>query len=611
MNKGISVDAALSRARANNFGRMMGRGKDNRVEPECWPQISPSFQFAKDQTFFAIGSCFAQNITKHLALDGYNVHGSSVVEGNRRNRYTPAAIWQELAWASQIFHRDDTVRDEDITPLLLEIGPDRFVDIWSRPERGAPLNHEAAIAARRELYAHFRGAFLADVVIITLGLIEAWWDEISRTYVEFDPSWARLPDCDRFRFQRLGFIDCKDFVERTVALLGADHRRILITTSPVVLARTFTADDIIVANTHSKSVLRAVAGEIAETHDRVDYFPSYEIATITRNPEVWDDDLIHINPSFIARIMRHVTDAYVPGARSESEQALMRMANLVEGLQFKAAADIYDSNLHDARGSSNLAAHVAAARLSAWRDDHQGAIFHASRIAGADREVAVNHPDWVLDAGRLLNSASGTAKDGTALLNLLGEVGREKPHVLLTALTACERTRNELSMRALIGLIEPLQINHPDIAWKMSGQLQGWGELERALAVCQRQLSFTPDNPKMMRRLARLQLTQGALDKACASLRNLVNLEPHDGWARHTLARTLVKLGRDVDALEQLEALEAFMPDHAQGLALSARLLWKNGQRDRASALAIRAVENAGSDPSILGSLSSILAAST
>jgi hypothetical protein len=55
--------------------------------------------------------------------------------------------------------------------------------------------------------------------------------------------------------------------------------RFLLTVSPVPLTATAGGQHVITATTQSKSVLRAVAGEMAATHDFVDYFPSYEIIT--------------------------------------------------------------------------------------------------------------------------------------------------------------------------------------------------------------------------------------------------------------------------------------------------------------------------------------------
>jgi hypothetical protein len=55
--------------------------------------------------------------------------------------------------------------------------------------------------------------------------------------------------------------------------------RVLLTVSPVPLTATASGQHVLTATSHSKSLLRAVAGELAASLPQVDYFPSYEIIT--------------------------------------------------------------------------------------------------------------------------------------------------------------------------------------------------------------------------------------------------------------------------------------------------------------------------------------------
>ncbi|RVQ67633.1 tetratricopeptide repeat protein [Croceicoccus ponticola] len=614
MNDRISAKAAFAQARANRFGRMLGRGDDNRLEPECWPRVSPSFRFSRDQTFFAMGSCFAQDIARRLSLDGYDVLGAEQAGQSQRNRYTPAAIWQELQWVARILDRDDTVRDADIDPLLLQIRPDHFVDLWEKTEHASGATLETAREARRALYAHFRGAFVADVAIVTLGLIEAWWDEVSRSHVEFDPAWIRLPDRERFGFARLSFADCKHFTDLSVTLLTERGRRVLLTTSPNALARTFTADDVIVANAQSKAVLRAVAGEVSAEHDAVDYFPSYEIATLTRRPEVWDDDLLHVNSAFIARIMQHVMGAYVPdeseggrdGARSADE--LMRMANLVQGQQYDAASRIYDANADAAIRSANPAIQNAAIRVLKRQARMADAAAHALQFASLDRDHAAMQADWIFDAASIL--ATHPQHDALAedLFTWLREQGASRPEILLAAMIRVHRERDEDDLKAFVALVERLAPDCPALTVRTASHLQSWGELARGLKLCRRQRETAPQDTTLLRRLARLQLASGAIEDAITTLDTLAMLEPGDGWTRLTLARTMAKVGRNTEALSHLAVLDTHEPDHAEALLLAARLHWKMGERGQARANARRAVGTGDDDGSLTARLGTILA---
>ena len=68
--------------------------------------------------------------------------------------------------------------------------------------------------------------------------------------------------------------------------------KIILTVSPVPLAATMSNHHIVIANTYSKSVLRAVAGQLSTELDYVDYFGSYEILTSCyRNHLYWEGDM--------------------------------------------------------------------------------------------------------------------------------------------------------------------------------------------------------------------------------------------------------------------------------------------------------------------------------
>lgn len=53
--------------------------------------------------------------------------------------------------------------------------------------------------------------------------------------------------------------------------------KFILTVSPVPLTATNTNNHVVVATMQSKSILRAVAGQLATDNPLIDYFPSYEI----------------------------------------------------------------------------------------------------------------------------------------------------------------------------------------------------------------------------------------------------------------------------------------------------------------------------------------------
>jgi hypothetical protein len=66
---------------------------------------------------------------------------------------------------------------------------------------------------------------------------------------------------------------------------------------------TFARDDIVAANTYSKSLLRTAAQEWASLHDNVHYFPSYEIVQNSERSVTWMEDLRHVQGAAVHHIM--------------------------------------------------------------------------------------------------------------------------------------------------------------------------------------------------------------------------------------------------------------------------------------------------------------------
>ncbi|MFX0543658.1 GSCFA domain-containing protein [Roseovarius sp. S4756] len=144
--------------------------------------------------------------------------------------------------------------------------------------------------------AHLKRAFMAfkqaDVFVFTLGLTEAWVNRSDGTVYptapgtiagEFDPA--------RFAFKNFGYAEILEdfrYVRHVLHKLNKNMRFIL-TVSPVPLAATATSQHVEVASSYSKSTLRAVCGELFETYEDIDYFPSYEIITSQNSRGVYYD----------------------------------------------------------------------------------------------------------------------------------------------------------------------------------------------------------------------------------------------------------------------------------------------------------------------------------
>jgi hypothetical protein len=154
-------------------------------------------------------------------------------------------------------------------------------------------------------------------VVITLGLVEIWRDKTADVFLNrVTPDMLSLYP-DRYEIHVTNFTDNLSNLEAIHALLkrfGHDDVRIIVTVSPVPLRATFSAEDVVVANTYSKSLLRAVAHEWADRHENVDYFPSYEVVQNSDPKLTWDEDRRHVKGAVVQHIMDLFLRNYFSGA---------------------------------------------------------------------------------------------------------------------------------------------------------------------------------------------------------------------------------------------------------------------------------------------------------
>ncbi len=147
-----------------------------------------------------------------------------------------------------------------------------------------PKGHASAEAVKKHRMGHLTRVKdmlkKTDVFVYTFGLTEAWIHRESGTVYPVAPGTiAGSYDESNHVFKNFGFNDIySDFKAFRVVLKEINPlARFIITVSPVPLTATATDDYVLTATIYSKSVLRAVAGELSNEFDDVDYFPSYEL----------------------------------------------------------------------------------------------------------------------------------------------------------------------------------------------------------------------------------------------------------------------------------------------------------------------------------------------
>ena len=87
----------------------------------------------------------------------------------------------------------------------------------------------------------------------------------------------------------------------------------------VALVATYEDTHVLPATVYSKSALRVVAEMATRAHDRVGYFPSYEIITGPQSRGAFfEDDLREVRPEGVAHVMSIFARHYLGGTAAET-----------------------------------------------------------------------------------------------------------------------------------------------------------------------------------------------------------------------------------------------------------------------------------------------------
>lgn len=252
---------------------------------------TPKFRIRPRSKIITAGSCFAQHFSRALVARGYSwqdyeagpigldpelakTFNYGVFSFRTGNIYTPKMLLQWLSWAFGDLPEPDIVWQEDgrfFDPYRPAIEPNGFASL------------DEVFASRAMTLAAIRAAVRqSNVFVFTMGLTESWAD--AQTGIEYAACPGTIagqfdPTQDVFVNHR--YADLLADLKAAVAILRRENPQIsvLLTVSPVPLTATASDAHVLLATSHSKSLLRAVASEACDWGDYIDYFPSYEIIT--------------------------------------------------------------------------------------------------------------------------------------------------------------------------------------------------------------------------------------------------------------------------------------------------------------------------------------------
>ena len=198
------------------------------------------------------------------------------------------------------------------SPAFIQIDDDQWVDPHLSLLKPATL--EQATETRAEVNRIIQMVHSSGVVMLTLGLTETWFDNETQTYLNGSPPMqliTKMPD--RFVFRNMSIFDCIDDLEHIVSHIRQMNKeaKIIMTVSPVPINTTFTAEDAIVANARSKATLRTAIAEVMARHNSIDYFPSYEMVTMSPRELAYGEDQLHVRVPMVDAIMDYFVETYI------------------------------------------------------------------------------------------------------------------------------------------------------------------------------------------------------------------------------------------------------------------------------------------------------------
>ena len=321
---------------------------------ELW---RPKFPFDKAKPWVTFGSCFAQHLAAALAGNGFNwrdyesppkltaqetmrEYNYGVFSARTGNIYTTSLLLQWIRWALE----------EEKPPSEIWIAEGRYYDPF-RPsiEPGGFASQDELLASRAAAISAFRKCLeRSRYFVFTMGLTERWSNaELGYEYPVCPGAAAGAFDPKRHVFDNMPYREVyKAMHECLVAIRSVNRQiRVLLTVSPVPLVASNSGQHVLSASTYSKSVLRAVAGELSDRIGWVDYFPSFEIVAT----HALGEDMFEANRRSVSeRGVRMVMDHFFASLGEEREFSSTIVAPLAPSAAMENESLVCEEELLDA-----------------------------------------------------------------------------------------------------------------------------------------------------------------------------------------------------------------------------------------------------------------------
>jgi hypothetical protein len=296
--------------------RLWRRAVANPPGGEVDPVVDFPLRITRTDRIVTAGSCFAQNIARHVRLRGFTYlvtePGHAVLDDETLaafqygiysarygNIYSARQLLQLFRRAHGEFMPEEPAWRQDgawFDPFRPLIQPDGFASLAE-----CEADRAQHLAAVRRAFADL------DVFIFTLGLTEIWESAADGAVFPLCPGAPRgVFDPARYRLRNLTVAENVADLTAFLGLLRAVNpgARVILTVSPVPLVATAEAAHVLTATTLSKSVLRVAADTVCRTGAAA-YFPAYEIVTgVQARGAYFADDCRSVTEAGVAHVMR-------------------------------------------------------------------------------------------------------------------------------------------------------------------------------------------------------------------------------------------------------------------------------------------------------------------
>jgi hypothetical protein len=315
------------------------------------------FKISASHKVATAGSCFAQHIARHMNLVGRSTYFAEIPHpliqqfgGETKSYEIFSARYGNVYTARQcleLFNQafgkvsiiEDYFEQEGKVYDLLRPNavPEGFLNL--RECSHDRIYHLSCVKTMFET---------ADVFIFTLGLTESWYNTATGHTYPVCPGTARGEyDAQLHKFRNFTHSEVlSDMDELIDALLEVNPSlKIILTVSPVPLVATFTDTNVLVASSYSKSVLRAVCGEIESRHPHVQYFPSFEIISHAASfGQYLASDLREVSERGVSHVMDCFFSIFLNSLNQQVSD--VPLPTLATPADLSARADITDSQFN-------------------------------------------------------------------------------------------------------------------------------------------------------------------------------------------------------------------------------------------------------------------------